>query len=119
MNTDPQPPTNPSPGQPFWRVIIRWPSTKLGWWSVGLGVTFAELFFINSIIFMPLAVEEPWRQTLLPLYGIFMLLCGLAAGIVGLVAVIRRGERSLLVWLAILPGMFVFLFLVGEFLAPH
>jgi hypothetical protein len=56
---------------------------------------------------------------LLPFYGIFMMLCGLAAGVLGLIAVIRKHEHSWRVWLTILPGAFVLLFVLGEFLAPH
>jgi hypothetical protein len=56
---------------------------------------------------------------ILPFYGIFMMLCGLAAGITGLVAIIRRHEHSWLVWLTLLPGSFVILFVAGEFLFPH
>jgi hypothetical protein len=55
----------------------------------------------------------------LPFYGIAMLSCGLAAGIVGLIAVIRRQERSWLVWLTMLPGLMVVAFVLGEFLVPH
>jgi len=55
----------------------------------------------------------------LPFYGIAMLACGLAAGIAGLIAVIRRGERSWLVWLALLPGLLVLFLVLGEFLVPH
>jgi hypothetical protein len=33
----------------------------------------------------------------MPFYGIFMLLCGLSAGIIGLIAVLRQHERSWLV----------------------
>jgi hypothetical protein len=57
---------------------------------------------------------------LLIFYGIFMILCGLSAGILGLVAVIRSRERSWLVWLSILPLLFVLFLLLGEFLgSPH
>jgi len=45
-----------------------------------------------------------------------MLSCGLAAGIVGLIAVIRQRERTRLVWLAILTGLFVIVIVIGEFL---
>jgi hypothetical protein len=48
-----------------------------------------------------------------------MLSCGLAAGIVGLMAVIRRQESSWLVWLTMLPGLMVLIFLLGELLVPH
>ncbi len=105
-------------GRSLWRRIIRWPSTRLGWWSVGLAATYVVLFIINSTVFMPSIVEVPWRQTVLPFYGIFMMLCGFAAGIVGLIAVIWRHERSWLVWLTILPGLFVLVFVLGVFLVP-
>jgi len=109
----------PLPGQPLWRRILGWPSTRLGWWSIALAATFVALFIINSTVFMPSTVEVPWRQAVLPFYGIAMLSCGLAAGIVGLIAVIRRHERSWLVWLTMLPGLMVLAFVLGEFLLPH
>ena len=109
----------PPSGQPSRRRILRWPSTRLGWWSVGLAAAFVILMTINSAVFMRLPEDMTWRVTVLPFYGIFMLLCGLAAGIVGLIAVIRRHERSWLVWLAILPGLFALVFMLGEFLVPH
>jgi hypothetical protein len=100
----------------------RRPVTRLGWWAVGLAAVFLGMFIINSAVFMP-AYQDPsndwWRQAFLPFYGIFMVLCGLAAGIVGLIAVIRKHERSWLVWLTILPGAFVLFLLLGEFLVPH
>jgi hypothetical protein len=52
-------------------------------------------------------------------YGMAMLACGLAAGIVALVALTRRHEHSWLVWLPLLVGLFVLFLLLGEFLAPH
>jgi hypothetical protein len=98
------------------------PGTRLGWWAVGLGAAFLTLFLINSAVFMPICGygETPWWcQSLLPFYGIFTMLCGFSAGVIGLVAVICQRERSWLVWLTILPGAFVVIFLLGEFLVPH
>jgi hypothetical protein len=48
-----------------------------------------------------------------------MLLCGIAAGVVGLIAVIRKNERSWLVWLTILLGAFALLVTLVELLVPH
>jgi hypothetical protein len=101
------------------RGFLSTPSTKLGRWSVGLAATFVVLFIINSAVFMRLTQEAPWQHTILPFYGIAMLLCGLGAGIAGLIAVIRRHERSWLVWLTMLPGVLVMFLLLGEFLVPH
>jgi hypothetical protein len=99
--------------------LLSKPSTKLGRWSVVLAATFAVLFLVNSTVFIPSTVEIPWRQAVLPFYGIGMLLCGLAAGIVGLIAMAWRHERSCLVWLTLLPGLWVIFLVLGEFLVPH
>jgi uncharacterized membrane protein len=93
------------------------PSTRLGWWAVGLMAAFIVEFLINGV-FMQLTTNSWWQQNLLPSYGIIMLLCGLAAGILGLVAVIRQHERSWMVWVTILPLVFVVFLLLGEFLVP-
>ena len=120
MNTDSERPTGvPPPGQPFWRGFLGWPSTRLGWWSVGLAAAFVVLSVINATVFMPSTDDAPWRHVVLPFYGLAMLSCGLAAGIAGLVAVIRKHERSWLVWLTIMPGLFVIFLLLGELLVPH
>jgi len=120
MKPDTGLPTSVLPsGQPLWRRIITWPSTRLGWWSVGLAAAFEILMTINTAIFMRLTVDVPWRVTVLPFYGVFMMLCGLAAGIVGLIAVIRQHERSWLVWLTLLIGLNALIFVLGEFLVPH
>ena len=95
------------------------PHTRLGRWAVGLGILFVVLFLFNSFVFMPTSSDAPWRQVVLPFYGIFMLLCGLSAGIVGLIAVLRQHEHSWLVWLTLLPGLFVLFLVLGEFLVPH
>ena len=113
------PTQTPTPDQSSRQRFLGWPSTRLGWWSVGLSVLFSLLMFLNNVIFMGLAEDVPWRQTLLPFYGIGMMACGLAAGILAIIALTWRHERSLLVWLPLLSGLFVVLFILGEFLFPH
>ena len=111
---------SPAPSQSLRQRLFSRPSTRLGWWAVGLAATFVILMIINSTVFFNLPEQVGWRRTLLPFYGIFMLLCGLAAGVVGLMAIIRRHERSWLVWLLpLLVGLFVIFLLLGEFLVPH
>jgi len=101
------------------RAFLSMPSTRLGWWSVGLSGTFVLLMIINGTVFMNPAGDDPWWRMVLPFYGIGMMGCGLAAGIVALVAVLRRHERSWLVFLPVLAGLFVVAFLLGEILVPH
>jgi hypothetical protein len=95
------------------------PHSRLGWWAFGLGVAYFFMFFINQAVFMNLPEQVGWRQTLLPFYGIFMLLCGLAGGIVALIALLRNRERSWMVLLPLLPAAMVLLLVLGEFLIPH
>ena len=95
------------------------PHTQPGWWAVGLFGLFAILFLINSTVFIPAAEPLPIPRVALIAYGLVMLACGLASGIVGFVSVVRSSERSWMVWLAILPGLFVLFLLIGEFLFPH
>jgi len=59
------------------------PRTRLGRWAAGLAVAFVVMFIINSAVFMSTSQDASnvwWGRILLPLYGIFMLLCGLTAG---------------------------------------
>ena len=46
-----------------------------------------------------------------------MLLCGLAAGILGLLAIARQHDRSWLDWLTLLPLAWTVFMLVGELLS--
>lgn len=99
--------------------ILQLPSTRSGWWAVGLAVTYAGMGIINSTVFMRLPEDVSWRQTILPFYGILMMLCGLSAGVVALFAVIRNRERSWLVWLTIVQWVFTLALVIGEFLIAH
>ena len=80
------------------------PHTKLGRWAVGLAASSFVLQFAWSI---------------LPGGAWLSFICGLAGGIVALIALIRQHERSWLVYLCILPMLGVFVFFLGEFLIPH
>jgi TctA family transporter len=95
------------------------PRTRLGWWAVWLAAAFLAMFLINSFVFMPTSSDAPWRHVILPFYGIAMLLCGLASGIMGWIAFVRNRERSWLVLVTLLPGLWVLFMLVGEVLFPH
>jgi hypothetical protein len=80
------------------------PATRLGWWAIGLAVASFVLGF--AWLFLPAG-------------ALISFLCGLAGGIIALIAIIREHERSWLVWLSILPMINVFVFIIAEFLFPH
>ena len=94
----------------------------MGWWADGLAAAFVFMLIITATVVVPASEATSihwWRQTWLPFWFIFMLLFGLAAGVVGLIAVIKKHERSWLVWLTILLGAFVLFLALFEFLVPH
>ncbi|MCJ7696234.1 MAG: hypothetical protein MUO40_12540 [Anaerolineaceae bacterium] len=99
--------------------LFKKPTTRLGWWAIGLGIAFIVMMILNSFGFMYLPVEIPWRRMFLPSFGVIMMACGVAAFITGLIAIIAKHERSWAVWLALIPGAFALFFIVGEFLFPH
>ena len=39
--------------------FVEKPRSKLGWWSVRLGVGFAALFLMNSFVFLPSSSDAP------------------------------------------------------------
>ena len=82
------------------------PHTKLGWWSVGLSVLFVALFVAIT-------------TATLHFSGFLTITIGVAAGFLTLGALIWKGERSWLLWLMLLPGLFAILFALGEILVPH
>lgn len=82
------------------------PKTRLGWWAVGLSALFTVLFLLIV-------------NNLLRFSGFLSMTIGVAAGVLALTSIIWRGERSWLVWLMLLPGLFAILFALGEILYPH
>ncbi len=100
------------------------PVTTLGKWSMWIAVAFIVMFAINTVFVGALgtSTDPGWQvfsSTYLPYYGIGMLAVGFAAGVVGLVAILKQRERSLVTLLTIVPALFVVVFLLGEFLVPH
>lgn len=78
MNTTSRIPLDTSPTG--WYGLLRRPSTRLGWWSVGLAVTSVVLNFINSPILTGLIGSNLWRVLIGLPFSFVMLSCGLVAG---------------------------------------
>ena len=99
-----------------WARIRLLPRTRLGFWAVGLLAAFAACF----ILLISLAAagqtggDELSDNLWLALPGLGAGLSAVLAGVTAAVAVVRRGERSALVFLPLIVGIFVAIFLVGE-----
>jgi len=97
------------------------PKTPLGKWSIGLIIAFivfivafqllvasgqrgGKTFFSNLVLTIPILLAGT---------------SGVFAFLTGLIGVIRNRERSIFVFLAMLIGLFVLLFWLGEVIFPH
>ena len=97
------------------------PVTRLGWWAAGLLTAFAAfLMVLFSLIAAGERGGEGFFSNLwLALPGLGAGLSGVLAGATAALAIVRRGERSVLVFLVLIVGLIVALFLLGEAVSPH
>lgn len=95
------------------------PTTRAGRLACWLALGFVAWFALNQVLMGLRQDLDGLPLAPLILVGWAGLALGLAAGGVGLWAVLRRRERGALVFLATLPGASVLLFLLGEWLVPH
>lgn len=105
-----------TPLHPVKQKFFSWPRTKLGLWATILLGIHALFSLLISGVLMRLSFSETTRQSFFPSLGIVMMLFGLAAGIVGLLAVVKSHDRSFFVWLAMVAGLLVIMLFLGEFL---
>ena len=97
------------------------PTTRLGWWAVRLLVAFAA----GWVVGMSLAAagqisggeesfDNLWLTVPLMGAGLTAVVAGVLAGITAAFAIVRRGERAVLVFLPLIVLVFFAFFLVGE-----
>jgi hypothetical protein len=96
------------------------PKTVLGWWSFGVAIL-SLVFLIFPIHWVLGLIGVAHQIGLSPgqIKGISFAIAGGAALVTGLISIIRRKERSILVFLAVGLGAFCLLFVLGEILFPH
>ena len=98
------------------------PKTKLGKWSVGFVIAFFLL--LATVMFVVSVLGQEGGKTFFDNLWISIPMLGagaaaIAAFIVGIIAIIKNKERSILVIIAALIGLLVSWFVVGEIVAPH
>lgn len=105
---------------PLWRRFFSPPGTRLGWWALGFLAAHALVMVLLGVVGgafsaagLPNMAGHPWLIAAALFVAVVPALAGIAAGAV---AVIRHGERSVLV---VLPLLLVTLFLLAEALVPH
>ena len=108
-----------------WKLL---PLTAIGKWSVGLIIAMPLLFIIGTSFTNSIYKSVPAGGTILadiaerPVLALTML-AGMAAGILafitGILAIIRKKEKAVFVYIASIIGAFLVIFLIGEILFPH
>jgi hypothetical protein len=104
---------------PLSRRVLSIPRTSLGKWSVRLLAAFVVLFslFIGVGITADAAripFSNPFRVWSILVTLISTVVLAVAAGVVALVAIFRRAERSILMLLPLLVAAFVLFWTIGE-----
>ena len=103
---------------------MKLPTTTLGKWAMWLAVAFIVGFMLNGVLVGVVGTStnqavNDFSSTYLPYWGIALMGCGFISGIVGLIAIVKDRERSIVVLLTLIPTLFVAMFLLGEILVPH
>jgi hypothetical protein len=100
------------------------PTTRLGLWAVRLLVAFVAGYVVGMSlagagqIGGEGAFDNLWLTVPLMGVGLATVVAGVLAGVAAAFAIVRRGERSVLVFLPLLVLLFIAIFFVGE-LAGH
>jgi hypothetical protein len=108
MSEDAQPPPA--------RFHLR-PHARVGWIAVWLTAAFAACYGGALTVIAARGVNDanPW----LSIFGLSGFVLAIGAGIAAFVAIVRRGERGLLLVLPTLLGIIAAIFILGEVLVPH
>ena len=84
------------------------PRTKAAWWSMGLGLSALLVLLASSVL--PDA-DVTWGE--LNVGPSVLLVLGISALVTGITAY-RRGERSFVLWIGLVPGILFGLLLIAE-----
>lgn len=94
------------------------PKTSLGRWSVGLAAAFILLSILFAVL-TGLGGVGPGPVAPIVIATVIFGISGIAAFVTGLISIVKSKERSILVFLAAVVGLFCLVFFLGEFLFPH
>lgn len=109
-----------SPG-PRRRRILAFPSTRVGWWAVGLALGVIAVLVIDGALAGAGVPGRGWgwgARLALGLSSAGAVAAAIAAGVLAVTALVK-GERSIVLLGPLLFGAFWVLFVLGEFLSPH
>lgn len=95
------------------------PRTRTGRWSVGLTTAGIALLLLAPVLATVLHGNGTEPVLVVAAPGLLGVGAMIAAAVTALVAWFRRGERSVLVLLGVVPGLLALSLLIGEFVFLH
>jgi len=94
------------------------PKSSLGRWSVGLAAAFILLYILFAVL-TGLGGVGPGPVAFILIATAVFGISGIAVFVTALIRIIKSKERSILVFLVVVVGLFALFFFLGEFLFPH
>jgi hypothetical protein len=105
--------------------MIKMPNSKTGKWSVGFGIAFVVLMALSLLVAFviggdPTVIEGSTVVSILVLIlNAALNFSGLLSLVLGIYTIVKYKEWSVGKYLAVLYGLALLLFVLGEFLFPH
>ncbi len=109
--------------------MIKTPNTKTGKWSVGFGIAFVALMALSLLVAVTIGRDaavvaaviaaSPLLSILNVTFNLALNLAGLLSLLLGIFTIIKYKEWSVCKYLAVLYGLALLMFVLGEFLFPH
>ncbi len=100
------------------------PKTRLGKWAVGLGIALVVLTALSllgavAVRVNPTIVGNPLFPILSTTLSVMFSLAGPLSFFAGIFTIVKHKEWSVCKYLAVLYGLALLMFVLGEFLFPH
>ena len=105
--------------------MIKMPNSKVGKWSVGLSIAFVALMALSFLVAVAIGGDaavvaaSPLLSILNVTLNFTLNLAGLLSLLLGIFTIIKYKEWLVCKYLAVLYGLALLMFVLGEFLFPH
>ena len=97
------------------------PKTKLGKWSIGLIVAFFLFLIIGMIVVSTgqTGGETIFDNLYISIPMISAVISAIASFFTGIISIIWKKERGILIFISTIIGLLILWFIVGEISVPH
>ncbi len=88
--------------------FFQFPATKTGWWAGGLAIVAILMLVLNNLGLNPFSQVTKFDPSfLVTAYDLTMFSCLIVSIVLGVIGLTKKKERSWMVWLFLIPLMFL------------